>query len=121
MDFNNYFVKGDKVFDFKENLCIADNAPFYMKYLLEIDGKEDVLDSWKGDNNIYIQLAPSFSGNFADDFHFYEKTYRIIPDDIFIRDGREEHSLFKTGPLPAPEDIPEPMRKLYRLYLENQG
>ena len=122
MDFNNYFVKGDKVFDFKENLCIADNAPFYMKYLLEIEGKEDILDSWKGDDNTYLQLEPSYTIKFADDYHCYEKTYREIPASVFINDEREKHSLFLAGPLPSPETLrlPEKVMALYQKYLQEK-
>ena len=122
MDFNNYFVNGDKVFDFKENLCIADNAPFYMKYLLEIDGKEDILDSWKGDDNTYLQLEPSYTIKFADDYHCYEKTYREIPASVFINDEREKHSLFLAGPLPSPETLrlPEKVMALYQKYLQEK-
>ena len=118
MDFNNSFVDGDKVFDFKNNLCIAESAPFYLKYLLDIEGKEDVLASWKGDNNLYIQQDPTFTAKFGDDYHCIEKTFREIPDSKFIAPGREEHSIFITGTLPAPEDVPEAVRELYRMYLD---
>lgn len=121
MDFKNYFVKGDKVFDFRDNLCIADGAPFYLKYLLDIEGKEDILDSWKGDNNLYIQLDPAFTAKFGDDFHCFEKTFREIPESVFIVPGREEHSVFLSGALPAPEKVPEAVQKSYRFYLEQTG
>lgn len=86
-----------------------------------IKGKEDILDSWKGDNNLYIQLAPAFTAKFGDDFHCYEKTYREIPESVFISPGREEHSVFLPGPLPTPENVPEAVQRSYRLYLEQRG
>ena len=117
MNIQKEFIKGEKVFDFSENLCISNGMPFYLKYLLGIEGKEEFIDSWSGSSNICIQLDPECKAKFVDDFHLYERTYTVIPDEKFLADGRERGTQFFHGEMPSPETLPEKLRNLYQKYL----
>ena len=116
-------MPGDKVFDFSHNLCIADGMPFYMKYLYEAPGKQEMLDTWAGDYNYCWQLDPSCTVKFCDDYHTEKYTYTAVPDSVFLSPERDFHSRFFTGPLPDAEElrakgVPENLCALYRKYLE---
>ncbi len=118
----NSFIPGDKVFDFSHNLCIADGMPFFMKYLLETPGKQEMLDTWAGDYNFCWQLDPSCGVKFCDDYHYILKTYTPVPDSAFITSKRESHTVFGEGGLPDPSvletcGMPEAVCRLYRQYL----
>ena len=117
MNIQKEFIKGEKVFDFSENLCISNGMPFYLKYLLDIERKEEFIDSWSGSSNICIQLDPECKAKFADDFHLYERTYTVVPDEKFLADGRERGTQFFHGEMPSPEKLPEKLRNLYQKYL----
>ena len=121
MDFKNRFTKGDKVFDLQENLCIGNGLPFYMKYLLDIEGKEEFSDSWKGDRNFCVQLDPECKTYFCDDYHIFNKTYREVPAEEFISGEREANSVFRHGALPSVKEVPAAVRPLYEKYLKMQN
>ena len=120
MNFKNEFVPGDKVCWFNRNLCIANGMTIYMKYLLEIEGKQEMLDSWAGNNNVCVQLAPGKIAAACDDYHDFFKTYREIPDEEFISPERDSNSLYLKGRMPEIQELPEPLKDLYEKYLRFQ-
>ncbi|MBR2426397.1 MAG: right-handed parallel beta-helix repeat-containing protein [Lentisphaeria bacterium] len=120
MDFKQFFVPGDKTCDLTENLCLANGMPFYLKYILDIEGKQEFTDCWQGKNNLCIQLDPACSAKFADDFHIFQWTYNAVPEEKFLADGRETGTQFFHGTIPKPGTFPDILKKLYEKYLTLQ-
>lgn len=122
MDANNKFEPGTKVFDFTGNLCIADGMPFYLKSIWETYPRQELIDAWKGDNNFCWQIDEDCKVKVCEDWHFINLTMTPLADDEFIAPGREEHSVFRSGPRPSAarlraENVPEALVRLYEVYL----
>lgn len=99
------FERKDWVFNLTGNLCIGNGFPIFMKYLIEIIGKEEMLDCWRGDYNVLWQLDPSCKDLYADDYHYIKKTYTSIPAEMFVTCDRETHSGYGEGKLPSVETL----------------
>lgn len=126
MDRKKKFIPGDKVFDFSRNLCVADGMPFYMKYLLETPGKQEMLDTWNGDHNFCWQRDDSCLVKFCDDYHFIKKTYTPVSDEDFFAAGCDHHSVFQSGGIPdvallRSRGVLETLLGLYEKYLEKKN
>jgi len=121
MDASNTFVPGTKVFNFTGNLCIADGMPFYLKSIWESNPSQSLIDAWKGDYNFCWQVDENCRVKVCEDWHFINRTMRPLSDAEFIAPGREEHTVFRSGPRPTAarlraEKVPEPLVRLYEEY-----
>lgn len=117
------FEKNDWVFHLTGNLCIGNGFPIFIKYLIEIIGKEEMLDSWRSNYNVLWQLDPSCKVRYADDYHYIKKTYTPIPAEVFVTSDREINSEYGEGELPSVDTLkklgvlkPEVI-SLYKRYL----
>ena len=97
MDMEGKFSPGDKVFFCENNIMISSAAPFYVKYLLDYEIKEDIF-CFAADNNIFHNIKTEEPVIGGDDYHNRNHTYgKIFTLEEWKEKGFDRNSQF-AGP-----------------------
>lgn len=123
MDMNCQFTPGEKAARFENNLLISDGVPFYVKYILDLDIKED-LQCIAANNNLLHEIRSEKPVVAADGYHCHHHSYKETFDfDEWRELGFDQQSTL-IGPdqpvIPSPLVHQMPNPKMAELYEQLQ-
>ncbi len=128
MDMKCNFVPGEKAFSCERNIMLSSSAPFYVKYILDYDVKED-LSCIDADNNVLQSTNTEWPAIVGDGFHIFKNTYeRTLNKKESSENNLEKYSLFICSNenllIPKYKNYVSPKtERLYRqlLKMQNKG
>jgi len=101
MDMDCQFTPGDKAATLENNILLSAGSPFYVKYILDYDIKED-LHCFAANNNLLHAIRSEKPVVAADGYHCFEHSYQ----ETFDFDGWKELGFDENSILIGP-DQPE--------------